>query len=110
MDIFGLTPVQAAIILPLAGIALSNILGWLDSGKKFNVKLSVKSGILAIFTTIPVAIVALQALPSNLSDLETLAFVATFVGQAAGFDHIGKKANSIRKASKANANSATPDS
>lgn len=96
-----MSPVQAAIILPSLGVAFSNILGWLNSGgQKFDAKASIKSGILAIFTTIPVAVIAITALPDTLDDLQKLAFVATFIGQAGGFDQFGKSINKIRAKSR----------
>lgn len=95
-----MSPIMAAIILPALGIAFSNILGWLNSGQKFDVKASIKSAILAIFTTIPTAVITLTALPESMTDLQQIAFVATYIGQAGGFDQFGKSLNKVRASSR----------
>ncbi len=97
MDIFGMSPLMAAIVLSFSGVALANVLGWLTSKTKFEPRKSAASAILAILVTIPSATAALTALPDGIDDIGKLNFVVVFLAQAGGIDFFAKTMNKARK-------------
>ena len=96
MDILGLTGVQAALFITIIGLGLTNLVGYLKSPDSFKPRLAIASAILAAVVTLPTIAITIGKLPENMTELEQLAFIATYLGQVAGFDALGKGMNKIR--------------
>jgi len=90
MDLLGLTGVQAAIVITIIGLVLTNVVGWLKNGNTFNVRNAAATGILALVVTLPTMALTISALPNDLDELAQFAFVITYIGTVAGFDTLGK--------------------
>lgn len=91
MEIFGLTPVQATILIVALGVTLQNVLGWLKSSESFDVKSSTASAIIAIVAGITIIGPQIEALHNQmLSDLSELVIAAGLIASVAGFDTLTK--------------------
>lgn len=90
MEIFGLDPILAAILITITGVSLSVILGWLKSDKSFNVKQVVSSAIIAFIVSAQLVIAQISIIPEG---TETLALGALLIGMIAvvsGIDSLAK--------------------
>ena len=101
MEIFGLDPIVAAIIITAIGVALSVGLGWLKNDQSFNIRQAVASGLIAFVVSIQLVIAELTVLPSDLPELALGGIFAGLVAQIAGIDSLAKSAaQAVQKARK----------
>lgn len=96
MEILGLTGIQAAVFITVVGLALTNLVGWLKNPEAFKPRLVAASAILAAIVTLPIVSLTIGKLPDDMTELEQFAFIATYLGQVAGFDALAKGFNKIR--------------
>ncbi len=102
MQIFGLEPIVAAILIAVIGVALSVLLGWLKSAKSFNVKQAVASALIAFIVSIQLVIAELTVLPDEIPELAIGAIFFGLIAQVAGIDSLAKSAaQAVSKARKA---------
>ncbi len=91
MEIFGLSPVLATIMIVSVGVTLQNILGWLKESESFDVKRSAGSAIIAFVVGITVIGPQIEALhDSMLTDISELIIAAGLIASVAGFDTLTK--------------------
>jgi len=99
MDIFGLEPIPAAVIITLFGAGLQLGLGYLASSPQtFDWRKALSTAITIGVVGIVSVATTLQALSEDATELEVLIAVATVVAAVAGFDAL--KNNVIKAAAK----------
>lgn len=102
MQVFGLEPIVAAILITAIGVFLSVLLGWLKSEKSFNIRQAVASALIAFIVSIQLTIAELTVLPDDIPELAIGAIFAGLVAQIAGIDSLAKSAaQAVAKARKA---------
>lgn len=101
MQVFGLEPIVAAILITVIGISLSVLLGWLKNEKSFNIRQAVASALIAFIVSIQLAIAELTVLPGDLPELVLGGILFGLVAQVAGIDSLAKSAaKAVAKARK----------
>ena len=96
MEIFGLSPVVATIMVVIVGVGLQNFLGWLKSKEKFDFKSMLASAIIAFVIGITVIGPQIEAIQDQmLSELSELIIFASLVASIAGFDSLTKNAFNV---------------
>ena len=90
MDIFGLTGIQAIIVIAVSGVLLQNGIGWLKGGNSFDVRQAAASGIIAFFAALMIVGPQLEALPIDITEEAKFMFFIGLVAQIAGFDILAK--------------------
>lgn len=102
MQVFGLEPIVAAILITVIGVSLSVLLGWLKNDKAFNIRQAVASALIAFIVSIQLAIAELTVLPDDLPELAAGAIFFGLIAQVAGVDSLAKSgAKAVAKARKA---------
>lgn len=92
MQVFGLDPIVAAIVITIAGVTISVLLGWLKGSTPFNVKQVVASGLIAFIVSIQLVIAELTVLPTDIAELAVGAILFGLIAQVAGIDSMAKSA------------------
>lgn len=101
MQIFGLDPIVAAIIITAIGVSLSVLLGWLKNKEPFNIRQGIASGVIAFVVSMQLVIAQLSVLPAELPELVVGGIFAGLVAQIAGIDSLAKSAaQAVQKARK----------
>lgn len=96
MDMFGLSPVFATIVIVVLGVTLQNILGWLKSKEKYDIKSGIASAIIAFVVGIIIIGPQIESIQDQtLSDLAKLVMFASLIASIAGFDTLTKNALKI---------------
>ena len=96
MDIFGLSPVVATILIVSTGIVLQNFLGWLKSKENYDTRSALASTVIAFVVGITIIGPQIEAIQDQmLSDLSELTIVASLIASIAGFDVLTKNAFKI---------------
>ena len=96
MDIFGLSPVVATLIIVSVGIVLQNLLGWLKSKEDYDIRSALASTVIAFVVGITIIGPQIEAIQGQmLSDLSELTIVASLIASIAGFDVLTKNAFKI---------------
>ena len=95
MEILGMSIVLASIVAAIVGIALRNIIGYLQTpdGGSFDVKKSLASGIIGFLVGIPVIVVAFETAFGELESIPETTQLTIFAVQIvaiAGFDALTK--------------------
>jgi hypothetical protein len=91
MDIFGLSPVIATIIIVSVGIVLQNLLGWLKSKENYDTRSALASAIIAFIVGITIIGPQIEAIQNQmLSELSELTIVTSLIASIAGFDILTK--------------------
>ncbi len=90
MEIFGLDPILAAILITVAGVSISVILGWLKSTKSFNVKQVVASAIIAFVVSAQLVIAQISIIPDGTESLALGALLMGMIAVVAGIDSLAK--------------------
>jgi len=95
MEIFGLSPVVATIVIVSLGVILQNLLGWLKSKEGHDIRSASPSTIIA-FVGIAIIGPQIEVIQDQmLSDLSELTIVASLIVTVAGFDVLVKNAFKI---------------
>ena len=92
MQIFGLEPIIIAILITVAGVTLSVLLGWLKGDKSFNIKQVVASALIAFMVSMQIVIAQIELLPDVISNLALGAILFGLIAQVAGIDSLAKSA------------------
>ena len=93
MEIFGLSPVIATIVIVSTGVTLQNILGWLKSKEDYDVRNTIASAIIAFIVGITIIGPQIEAIQDQmLSELSELIIVTSLIASIAGFDILTKNA------------------
>ena len=93
MEIFGLSPVLATIIIVTVGLMLQNLLGWLKSKESYDIKNTLASTIIAFVVGITIIGPQIEVIQNQmLSELSQLTIFASLVASIAGFDTLTKNA------------------
>ena len=91
MDVFGLSPVVATLMIVSIGVILQNLLGWLKSHESFNIRSALASTIIAFIVGITIIGPQIEAIQDEmLSELSELTIVASLIASIAGFDILTK--------------------
>ena len=91
MEIFGLSPVLATIIIVTVGLMLQNLLGWLKSKESYDIKNTLASTIIAFVVGITIIGPQIEVIQNQmLSELSQLTIFASLVASIAGFDTLTK--------------------
>lgn len=90
MDVFGLTGIQAIIVIAVSGVLLQNGIGWLKGGSSFDIRQAAASGIIAFFAALMIVGPQLEALPLDIAEEAKFMFFIGLVAQIAGFDILAK--------------------
>jgi len=90
MDVFGLEPMQATIVIAVIAVMLQVGLGYLQSGNAFDGRKLFTSAIIATIAAITVVGTALQAIPEGTDDASVFMIVVALVASVAGIDQLVK--------------------
>jgi ABC-type glycerol-3-phosphate transport system permease component len=90
MDVFGLEPIQAAIIVIVIEVILQVGLGYKKSDYPFDADKLLTSVIIAVIMSITVVATAIQGIPEDFGDLQTFIVLVGIVGSIAGVDQLVK--------------------
>jgi len=91
MEIFGLSPVVATIVIVSTGVILQNLLGWLKTKEEYDVKSAIASAIIAFVVGITIIGPQIEFIRNQmLSELSELTIVASLIASIAGFDILTK--------------------
>ena len=101
MQVFGLEPIVAAILITIAGVSVSVLLGWLKGTDPINVRQVVASALIAFIISIQLVIAELTVLPDELDGLVLGALLFALIAQVSGIDSMAKSAaQAVNKARK----------
>jgi len=91
MEIFGLSPVVATIVIVSTGVILQNLLGWLKTKEEYDIKSAIASAIIAFIVGITIIGPQIEAIQNQmLSELSELTIIASLIASIAGFDILTK--------------------
>ena len=90
MDVFGLEPIQATIVIALVAVLLQVGLGYLQLGNPFDGRKLLTSAIIATIAAFTVVGTALQAIPEGTADAEVFMIIVALVASVAGIDQLVK--------------------
>jgi len=91
MEIFGLSPVVATIVIVSIGVILQNLLGWLKTREEYDIRSAIASAIIAFVVGITIIDPQIESIQNQmLSDLSELTIVASLIASIAGFDILTK--------------------
>ena len=93
MEIFGLSPVLATIIIVSTGVILQNLLGWLKAQVDYDIRSAIASAIIAFVVGITIIGPQIEAIQDQmLSELSEFTIIASLIASIAGFDTLTKNA------------------
>ncbi len=92
MQIFGLDPLIAAILITVAGVSLSVLLGWLKGSEPINPKQITASALIAFVFSIQLVIAEITILPEDLEQLALGTIMFGLLAQVSGIDSLAKSA------------------
>lgn len=91
IEIFGLSPVFATILIVSMGVILQNLLGWLKSKEDYDIKNALASTIIAFIVGITIIGPQIEVIQDQmLSELSELTIFASLIASIAGFDVLTK--------------------
>ena len=90
MDVFGLEPIRATIIVTMIGVGLQVGLGYLKSGNVFDGRQLMTSAIIALVVSFTVVATAIQSIPEGADDMTVFLILVGVVAAIAGIDQIVK--------------------
>jgi hypothetical protein len=90
MDVFGLDPIQATIIVTIIGVGLQVGLGYLKSGNAFDGRQLLTSAIIALVVSFTVVGAAIQSVPEGADDMTVFLILIGVVAAIAGIDQLVK--------------------
>jgi len=90
MDVFGLEPIQATIIVTMIGVGLQVGLGYLKSGNAFDGRQLLTSAIIAIVVSFTIVGAAVQSIPEGADDMTVFLILIGVVAAIAGIDQLVK--------------------
>jgi len=90
MDVFGLEPIQATIIVTMIGVGLQVRLGYLKSGNAFDGRQLLTSAIIALVVSFTVIGAAVQSVPERANDMTVFLILIGVVEAIAGIDQFVK--------------------
>jgi len=91
MEIFGLSPVVATIVIVLLCVILQNLLGWLKSKEDYDMRSALASAIIAFIVGITIIGPQIEAIQGQmLSELSEFTIIASLIASIAGFDVLTK--------------------
>ena len=94
MDVFGLEPIQATIVIAVIGVLLQVGIGALQSKDPFDGRKLLSSAIVAVIVSITIVATALQAIPDDIDELAKFLIVVSLIGSIAGIDQLVKNGGS----------------
>ena len=101
MDILGLEPIMAAIVITVIGVGVQVGLGVLQSTEPFNARKLVASAIISVFAAFAIVIPILTALPDDIDQLTQFSVFVGTIASIAGIDQVVKNTgNAILKKKK----------
>lgn len=93
MEVFGLSPILATIIIVSTGVILQNLLGWLKTKEDYDIRSALASAIIAFIVGITIIGPQIEAIQDQmLSELSELTIFASLIASIAGFDTLTKNA------------------
>ena len=90
MDVFGLEPIQATIIVTIIGVGLQVGLGYLKSGNPFDGRQLLTSAIIALMVSFTVVGAAVQSVTEGADDMTVFLILIGVVAVIAGIDQLVK--------------------
>ena len=91
MEIFGLSPVVATIVIVSIGVILQNLLGWLKTREEYDIRSAIASTIIAFVVGITIIGPQIESIQNQmLSELSEFTIVASLIASIAGFDILTK--------------------
>jgi hypothetical protein len=96
MEIFGLSPVVATIVIVSLGVVLQNLLSWLKSKEDYHIRGALASAIIAFIVGITIIGPQIEIIQGQmLSELSEFTIVASLIAAIAGFDVLTKNVFNI---------------
>ena len=92
MQVFGLEPLIAAIVITILGVTVSVTLGWLKGKGPINPRQIVASALIAFIVSIQLVIVEISFLPDDIPEIAIGAIVFGLIAQVGGIDSMAKSA------------------
>jgi uncharacterized membrane protein len=104
MDVFGLEPIQATIVITVIGVLLQVGLGALQSTNPFDPRKLATSAIIAVVASFTIVATAIQAIPEGADDVTVFLILIGVVASIAGIDSLVKNGGNAILASVRNTN------
>jgi len=92
MDVFGLEPIQATVIVTMIGVGLQVGLGYLKSGNTFDGRQLLTSAIIALVLSFTVVGTAVQSISEGADEMTVFLILIGVVASIAGIDQLVKNA------------------
>lgn len=90
MEVFGLDPIQATIVIAVIGVLLQVGIGVLRSKDPFDGRKLLSSAIIAVITSFTLVATALQAIPDGIDPLGQFVIIVLVIAGIAGIDGLVK--------------------
>ena len=97
MDVFGLEPIQATILVSIVGVGLQILLGYLKSGNQFDPRQLLTSAIIAIVLSFTIVANAISNIPEGADNLAVFLTLVGVIGTIAGIDILLKNGAGVIK-------------
>jgi len=90
MQIFGLDPIVAAIVITATGVTIQNVLGWLKNTDSFNPRMVTASAMIAFIISLQMVIPVIENIPEDIAQLAKFQIIIVAIASIAGIDALGK--------------------
>lgn len=90
MELFGLDPFVAAVVITIIGVSASVLLGWLKSDNPINPRQIVASAIIAFVVSFQIVAAEISLLPDGIEQLALGMIVFALIAQVSGIDSLAK--------------------
>jgi len=90
MQVFGLDPIVAAILITTIGVTLQNVLGWLKNKDSFDPRMVASSAMIAFIISLQMVIPVIENIPEDIEQIAKFQILIVAIASIAGIDALGK--------------------
>ncbi|KKN76238.1 hypothetical protein LCGC14_0372640 [marine sediment metagenome] len=90
MQVFGLDPIVAAVLITTVGVTLQNVLGWLKNQDGFDPRLVASSALIAFVISLQMVIPVIENIPEDIEQIAKFQILIVAIASIAGIDALGK--------------------
>lgn len=90
MQVFGLDPIVAAILITAIGVTIQNVLGWLKNKESFDPRMITSSAMIAFIISLQMVIPVIENIPDDIDQLAKFQILIVAIASIAGIDALGK--------------------
>ena len=90
MQVFGLDPIVAAVLITTIGVTVQNVLGWLKNKDSFDPRMVASSAMIAFIISLQMVIPVIENIPEDISQIAKFQILIVAIASIAGIDALGK--------------------